>query len=219
MRFQLAGFPVEVHPSFLIMSVLLGLGRSDLGLILLWVAVVLLSVLVHELGHAYAGRAFGMYPTILLYSMGGLTSWRTDRSLSPGQSIVVSLAGPGAGLLLGSLVWGLSSAGVVELTGLGQIAIEDLLWVNVAWSIINLLPLLPLDGGNVMRTIVHVVRRRRDDRLPRQISMAVGGLAFVAALFYRMTWSALLAALFAYSNYAALKGTSGPMFPGAPRRS
>ncbi len=71
MRFRLAGFPVEIHPSFFILAVLLGLGAGDVRLILLWVAVVFVSILTHELGHAIVGRSYGLQPQIRLYSMGG----------------------------------------------------------------------------------------------------------------------------------------------------
>ena len=104
MRFRLAGFPVEIHPSFFILAVLLGLGAGDVRLILLWVAVVFVSILTHELGHAIVGRSYGLQPQIRLYSMGGVTSWSSGRRLTPRQSILVSLAGPAAGLALGGIL-------------------------------------------------------------------------------------------------------------------
>jgi hypothetical protein len=217
LRFRLAGFPVEVHPSFFIVAVLLALGRTDVRLILVWVGVVFVSILIHELGHALAGYSFGLSPRIYLYAMGGLTSWSTGRSLTEPRSILVSLAGPGAGLLVGSLVWTLVWSRPFELTLLGEVAARDLLWANVGWSLLNLLPLLPLDGGNVMRSVVHLSKGYRSDRLPRQISVVVGGAAAVLALAYGMMWAAFLAAWLAYGNYAALKGSPTATLPGMPR--
>ena len=216
MRFHLAGFPVYVHPSFFIVVALLGLGLGDIRLIFIWVAVVFVSVLVHELGHALAGRSFGLVPEILLYSMGGLTSWRAGGRLSRGQSILVSLAGPGAGFLVGALVWGFAGLDVVPLTPLGDYVIGNLLWVNIGWGIVNLLPMLPLDGGNVMRSLIQIARGRPDERLPRQISIVVAAGLFVLALVSGMTWGALLAAYFGYMNYQALTG-QGPGIPGLGR--
>jgi len=216
MRFHLAGFPVYVHPSFFIVAVLLGFRRGDIRLILIWVAVVFVSILAHELGHALVGRAYGLSPEISLYSMGGLTSWRFGRALTRVQSILVSLAGPGAGFLVGAIVWGFSRLDAVPLTPLGQYVVFDLLWVNFGWGILNLLPLLPLDGGNVMRSVVHIVRGRPDERLPRQISISAGGVLFVLALMNGMMFAGLMAAFLAYSNYQALQGHP-PHIPGMGR--
>ena len=52
MRFRILGFPVYVHPFFFLVAALLGGMQNDLTLILVWVAVVFVSVLAHELGHA-----------------------------------------------------------------------------------------------------------------------------------------------------------------------
>jgi Zn-dependent protease len=217
LRFRIARFPVDVHPSFFIMAVLLALGRTDVRLILAWVGVVFVSILIHELGHAVVGYAFGLSPRIYLYAMGGLTSWSTGRSLTEQRSILVSLAGPFAGLLVGSLIWTLVSYHPFELTPLGEVAVRDLLWANVGWSLLNLLPVLPLDGGGVMRSLVHMAKGYRNDRLPRQVSVVVGGAAAVVAILYGMMWAAFLAAWLAYGNYAALKGAPTATLPGMPR--
>jgi Zn-dependent protease len=217
LRFRLAGFPVEVHPTFFILGVLLALGRTDVRLILVLVGVVFVSILVHELGHAAVGYSFGLSPRIYLYAMGGLTSWSTGRSLTAPRSILVSLAGPCAGLLVGALVWTFVSFRPFELTSIGEVAVRDLLWVNVGWSLFNLLPVLPLDGGSVMRSLVHISKGYRSDRLPRQVSVVVGGAAAVAAFYFGMMWAAFLMAWLAYGNYAALKGGPTAPIPGMPR--
>src|SRR5690606_34069820 len=64
-------------------------------------AVAFLSVLVHELGHAFAGRAFGLKASITLHMMGGATLFMPGTQLSRGRDILVSAAGPFAGLALG----------------------------------------------------------------------------------------------------------------------
>ena len=70
MRFTLAGFPVQIHWSFFLVAALLGFSR-DLYVLLVWMGVVFVSVLLHEMGHALVGRRFGMHPEIFLYAMGG----------------------------------------------------------------------------------------------------------------------------------------------------
>ena len=218
MRFRLAGFPVEIHPSFFILAVLLGLGAGDLRLILLWVVVVLVSILVHELGHAIVGRSYGLQPQIRLYSMGGVTSWSSGRRLTPRQSILVSLAGPAAGLALGGIVYGFSVLEPIELTRMGGYVVLQLLWVNIVWSIVNLMPIVPLDGGNVMRSVIYMFRGQRDERLPAMVSMVIATALFVFALSIGMNFAAMMAAWLAYANYQTFKGeTYGASFPGMGR--
>ncbi len=218
MRFRLAGFPVEIHPSFFILAGLLGFRLGDLRLILLWVVIVLVSILVHELGHAMFGRSYGLQPQIRLYSMGGVTSWSSGRGLTPRQSILVSLAGPAAGLALGGIVYGFSVLEPIELTRMGDIVVGQLLFVNIVWSILNLMPIVPLDGGNVLRSLVHMYRGQRDERLPAMVSMVIAAGLFALALSRGMTFGAMMAAWLAYANYQTFRGeTYGASFPGMGR--
>ena len=218
MRFRLAGFPVEIHPSFFILAGLLGFRLGDLRLILLWVVIVLVSILVHELGHAMVGRSYGLQPQIRLYSMGGVTSWSSGRRLTPRQSILVSLAGPAAGLALGGIVYGFSVLEPIELTRMGDIVVGQLLFVNIVWSILNLMPIVPLDGGNVLRSLVHMYRGQRDERLPAMVSMVIAAGLFALALSRGMTFGAMMAAWLAYANYQTFRGeTYGASFPGMGR--
>ncbi len=216
MRFALGGFPIEIHWSFFLVAALLGRSR-DLYVLLTWVGVVFVSVLLHEMGHAFVGRRYGMHPEILLYGMGGLTSWRTGRRLTRAQSILVSVAGPAAGLLLGAIVWGITMIDMPDLNPLGRMTLRSLLWVNIMWSLLNLLPILPLDGGNVMRSAVHIFKGGVDERLPCQISIVFAAAAAGAALMYGMTFAAIFAGYLAFSNYQTLRGMPLPIFPGLRR--
>ncbi len=204
MRCRILGFPVHVHPFFFLVAALLGGLQNDLALILVWVAVVFVSVLAHELGHALVARAHGQQPSIMLYSMGGLTSFQPLRRLTHGQSIAISLAGPGAGFLVGGLVWVASQSVPPGASFVVHVAVRDLLWVNFGWGLLNLLPILPLDGGNVVRSFLHAVRRRPDERLALLISITCGGLACLAALNDGLVWAAMIAALITFNNYQAL---------------
>ena len=216
MRFALGGFPIEIHWSFFLVATLLGFS-NDLRVLLVWVGVVFVSVLLHEMGHAFVGRRYGMHPEILLYGMGGLTSWRTGRRLTRAQSILVSVAGPAAGLLLGAIVWGITMIDMPDLNPLGRMTLRSLLWVNIMWSLLNLLPILPLDGGNVMRSAVHIFKGGVDERLPCQISIVFAAAAAGAALMYGMTFAAIFAGYLAFSNYQTLRGMPLPIFPGLKR--
>ena len=77
--------------------------RFDLELI--WLACLFVSILVHEYGHAFFAELFGCYPEIFLYHFGGLAVFRPNSRFTTPRSILVSLAGPAAGFVLGGLVY------------------------------------------------------------------------------------------------------------------
>ncbi len=201
---KIFGIPVKIEASFLLVLVM-AMGRSaDLLLILEWGVVVFISILIHELGHAIAGRAFGLIPDIKLYAMGGLTSWADGRKeITPAQSILISLAGPLSGLLLGGLVFLLQPAFLMN-TDLMHIAYTDLLWVNIGWSLFNLLPVLPLDGGHVIESLEEWFRRKRENLVATMISLAVAIIVFIWAFSVRYSWIAFLTGWFAWLNASTL---------------
>src|SRR4030095_5768073 len=94
--------------------VLLGSSSGDLLQILIWVFVVFISILIHELGHALAFRRFGLSSQIILHFSGGLTvpestlwgSRWANVALGPNEQIFISIAGPGAGFLFAALIIG-----------------------------------------------------------------------------------------------------------------
>lgn len=216
---KIFGIPLRIDPSFLFVVVVLAAGRLDEpALLVSWAVVVFVSVLLHELGHALAGRLFGLSPSIMLYGMGGLTYWDAGRALTPLRTIAVSLAGPLAGFALGAAVLGASVAAFGGLPGAedgfaGQV-VADLLWVNIGWGALNLLPILPLDGGNVMREVLNVATRGRGDIAARVVSLVLSGVAAFLALRFGMLWGGVLALFFAYQNgsdlYTAWRARSDP---------
>lgn len=204
-RFRLFGFPVAVHWMFWVIAALLA-GVADganspegLQVVLVKVAVIFVSVLWHEMGHALVMRRFGERPSILLYGLGGLamgSGWRT-RS----QQIWISLAGPLAGLLLAAAVWMLLRVVVVK-TLLVAVAVITLLWVNVVWSLVNLLPIIPLDGGRIAEAAL-----AKRGRLALQVSLVFAiGMAVYAWIAWRSIFSTLLFASMAVDNWRSLRG-------------
>src|SRR5689334_13570751 len=163
LRFRLGPITVIVHPAHFLVGLLFGLtSMAELGpnatpmakaiLILTWIVVVFVSVLVHELGHALAFRAFGYASTVRLIMFGGVTTPATDAPLSWGKDVVSTLAGPTFGAGLGFLCWWISrSFPMTEDLHRGL----QLAWMaNLGWAILNLLPILPMDGGRVSRAIL-----------------------------------------------------------------
>lgn len=106
LHFRVFGFPVRVHPWFWLVAVFLVIGGSgpvDPIETTVWVAVMFVSILVHELGHTFTQRHFGGRPRIVLYGLGGLAI-ADDCDRSPRSQILISLAGPGAGFVLAASV-------------------------------------------------------------------------------------------------------------------
>ena len=209
--FSIGRFPVRVHWSFLLIALLIGLNVSNLLYTLSWVVVVFVSVLLHELGHAVVAERYGLFPSIQLHSMGGLTIFSRTRRLTHLQEIVLSLAGPFFGFVLGGLVFALTLTLNNIPLFLGYV-LSQLLWVNIGWGVINLVPMLPLDGGQVMRSLWQWVRNPFDERTPLLISIVVGVLAVAAGLWFRQTWLAILAAWFTYNNFTRLQGGRPAMY-------
>lgn len=199
-RFSILGYPVTVEPWFWLTSFLLGRGLSvsngsDLALVLIWMVVVFVSILVHELGHAMAARNYGAYPEIRLHGLGGLTIMPAGY-FNRAQSIFVSAAGPMAGLALGGLVWLIDKAypphsdPLIALVGM-------LMWVNFFWTFVNLLPILPLDGGQILRDLLGPGRH--------QIASWIGVLCAAGAAIWAFNMGRIFLAIMmlflAYGNF------------------
>jgi stage IV sporulation protein FB len=157
LRFHLLRFPVRIHPWFWLGSVLLGSNHLEAGLeyLAIWVAVVFVSILVHELGHALAFRWYGADSAVVLYAFGGLAIPSHNIS-GRWRRIAVALAGPFAGFALCGIVYGSNEAlGWVLAARSPELAsfYGMLVFVNLVWGIMNLLPVYPLDGGQVCREL------------------------------------------------------------------
>jgi stage IV sporulation protein FB len=180
---------------------------------LLWVPILFIGVLWHEFGHAVATKSLGYgSSTIVLQGFGGVAiNERRGRS-TPGESILISLAGPGASLLLailsfgalflyqGQLGWGSSSI-LAYFLGLNGA-------VNLFWAVFNMLPINPMDGGHV---VLHTLRKFMPDRkallYSAYSSLAVLGLVVLGAM--AIGWQSLLlivlAIMFAVQNWQIVK--------------
>ena len=203
---KIFGIPVKIDPSFLFICALLAYSRLSYPAFLVeWLIVIFVSILVHELGHALVVRSFGLSPQIMLYSMGGLTSWREEKSISHAKHIAISLAGPFAGFLFGGIVF-LSEIAMPDLFAdrFGQQTYDDLMKVNLGWGVFNLLPILPLDGGNVAYSIEQWVTKKHSGVITRVISLLVAVGIGLWALSIEWLWVVFLMALFAWNNGSAL---------------
>jgi Zn-dependent protease len=208
-HFHALRFPVRIELWFVLVAVLMGLQREWLpfGYVFEWMAVVFVSVLVHEMGHAFAFRRFAQEPRIALTGFGGLT-YGSAPFRSRTEDVITSLAGP----LTGIVVLGLPALALSRFVEpsdglLLWYTVRDLYWVSFIWSFVNLVPVLPLDGG-------HVVQAVWGRPLARRVSV-VAALAMVAFLLsrdysYGIFLFLILGGLSAYEIYRERKATVGP---------
>lgn len=210
-NFRLFGIPVSVLPwHWLILALIGGMNidassREGLLLIALFVLAGFVSVLIHEFGHALTGRIFGARPEVVLHGMGGYAAFPNSR-FSRLQSIAVTAAGPGIQLILAGIAFL-----ILYFAPLPDTLIREFFWflflVSFFWALINLIPVYPLDGGQIMFSIMGPARRK----LALQISIgaAVFGGAFLFLWLHSMIFPIILG-FKAYENYKELTNTRWP---------
>jgi Zn-dependent protease len=215
--FTLADIPVRISPWYLFLLAFLTLRDRANGL--LFAVCITLSLLVHELGHAFVARHFKLRPEVLLHGLGGLTGH--ERARSDRQDALIIAAGPLAGLLLGGACLLASQVLLIESHAL-QLMLGQLIWINFFWSIFNLLPMWPMDGGQLLRIgASKLFKPARGERITHIVSLAMIGL--IAAGGYFLGFAQLLLsgpfmlfilAMTAWQNVQALSDGNAS----APRR-
>lgn len=236
--FVFFGFPVRISGMFWLNALLFGIENPQQ--LVIGLAVLLVSIFVHELGHALAFRHFGIPSQIWLVMGGGFcmpdqfgySPWGNNRSgrLRPAEQIMVSFAGPLAGFILAAIVILLvkSTGGSVDIL-LGRFnlpyieassgnpdammlnfAIQWALWINIFYGLLNLLPVYPLDGGQIARAYCLARDGWHGMQTSLQISIAagvIGGIALFAG--YGQPMMAMLLLYYAYQSFVELQQNGG----------
>ena len=187
LRFRLFDIPVVVRPSFLLIAAIIGFSwASQPSRALIWIGVIFVSILIHELGHALTARGFGSEVAIELNAVGGLTSWSIPaEDFGPGRRAVVAAAGSAVGVLFGSLVW-LVNLWLGPFSGAANVLVSTLIFVNVFWGLLNWLPLRPLDGGHLLISLLQKLSPRRAETIARVIFFATAAIALALSLYFRL---------------------------------
>ncbi len=203
------GVPVRVHYSFALIA-LLAFGQLQGLEIVAWTCAAFLAVVAHEAGHAFTARAFGAPSvTITLFALGGVTMYPVTTELSPVKRFLISAAGSTVGVLLGGALWLARSAGWFDgVSDFLWIAIGSFIYVALVWGILNWLPILPLDGGHMVTSLLEIVTPRRALTIAKGVSVVAGAAAAVAAIV--VLDSPLLAVFVAFITLTGLQVGSRP---------
>ncbi|MDE0231277.1 MAG: site-2 protease family protein [bacterium] len=228
---RLAGIPLRVKPSFLVVVCLLGMPivryptvepPELVGRLAVWLGVVLVSVVIHELGHALLARRFGADVTMELWALGGLTTWQpVSRPIPPVRRAAIAAAGSALGLVVGAAVYPLwKMAG--PPVGLVSLALGWIVWVNLGWGLINWLPIRLLDGGHIFRGVIDALWPERADRIANLFFLFTSAAAALVAFRLSLPIAGLFAAFMLIMEIRRLLGaahrTGRPPPPPLPDR-
>ncbi|MCX7596854.1 MAG: site-2 protease family protein, partial [Fischerella sp.] len=156
---SLFGIPLFLDPLWFVILGLatlnFGVAYQELGTALAWSAGVIMalllfaSVLLHELGHSLVARSQGIkVNSITLFLFGGIAAIE-EESKTPGKAFQVAIAGPAVSIAL-FLLLRLGSH-VLPHTNPLRVMVGDLARINLVLALFNLIPGLPLDGGQVLK--------------------------------------------------------------------
>lgn len=230
--FRLAGIPVQVHFSHLLISTLLAWsfansernpaewpgtiltvahhperGTTLVLVMLVWGAIISLSVLVHELGHAAAARAWGWRPAVQLLGLGGRTMPNAPGEIAWHREVLFTLAGPAAGLSLGIVAgavgWGLESLGGVPRLLL--YALKGAFLANLFWALVNLLPVEPLDGGHIARVVLMRLFGRNGFLYAQLVTLTFAAVGLGVSLLLKAPILGLLFGLWGFRSLTVIQ--------------
>ncbi|MET0390906.1 MAG: hypothetical protein ABW321_33340, partial [Polyangiales bacterium] len=215
--FTFRGIPVFVSPMYFLLLLMFGYRQPLQGVIL--AVCITLSLLVHEFGHALVARRLRHDPSIMLHGFGGLTSRsRTGRDVE--EAAIVAM-GPAAGLALGLVVYGVFQV-LMQMGWLTQLAasvVHTLLWTCFVWNFLNLLPLWPLDGGQLLKLgMGRFLTASTAARVTHGISLVVIIPLGIYCLQTSAIFSLVILVMLGFQNVQAMQGRSAESHD-APRSS
>ena len=199
--------PIGIHPLFWVVAIFLGwMFSQDPILTAIWVVIIFCSVLLHEFGHALTARFFGQKASIDLVAFGGLTS-RSGRRLKPWQDFIVVLNGPLTGFLLFVLLSFIYAGLPANAPSLLRYAIGNAAIINFYWTILNLLPIMPLDGGQLMSIILEGIFGFRGVKISLFISCLLGTAAGIYFFLQGDMLPGIVLFFVAFDSFRGWRGT------------
>lgn len=207
--FSISGkIPIRIYPFFWILIGIIGwLNSASFIGTAIWAFVILVSVLVHEFGHALTAVAFGQEASIELIGLGGVTH-RQGGKLKFWQEFIIVINGPLAGLLLclgAYLLLGIFDKKIPN--SLFTYMLDITVYANLFWTIVNLLPVHPLDGGRLLSIILESIFGLKGIKIAFLISSI---LSFIISLLFFSIQGLFAGSLFlllAFESFRAWKSS------------
>ncbi|HKZ00380.1 MAG TPA: site-2 protease family protein [Rhabdochlamydiaceae bacterium] len=198
--------PITIHPTFWLFAALIGYlnSMSFLGT-LIWIGIIFVSVLFHEFGHALTSLIFGQKPRIELVALGGLTYHGGEKLVFWRQFFIV-FNGPLFGLILFGIATLLLYIPVLSSGTTGMI-INLTRAVNLFWTLVNLLPVLPLDGGQLLRIVLEKIFGLKGFKYTLITSMAIAAGISCFFFLYQAFIVGALFFLLAFQSYDTFRRT------------
>jgi Zn-dependent protease len=180
--FRAFGLPVHVKPGFFGFLIVASLVNG--GAFGRWLSLSIgVLTLTHELGHALVARRFGANAEISLDMLAGYTSYAPTRPMKRWQRALIAFSGPMAEIAPGVLLLYMLGADPLSLSSIEETPLRKALWfAGPILGLFNLLPVLPLDGGNIASLGLDAILPGRGRRIWLWASIAVTGLGMVALL-------------------------------------
>jgi Zn-dependent protease len=195
---HLGPIPLYVHWSALVMVMMVMRVANtssgfDVPLFLLMLTVLVMGIVLHELGHGLTAKALGAFGvSITLWAFGGLCS--STRDALPRRELMIIAAGPAVSFLLAGLGWGgleLVANYQPELlsddAGHPSVIMLFLYYtyvINLWMGVFNILPIYPLDGGQIVYHLTHLLTGKQ--LIARQVCLTLAVFGAVGYLAYRV---------------------------------
>ena len=175
---RILGFPLQIRPGFAVFLLLIVvLNGVPLGI---WLAgSVAFFTVAHELGHALAARRTGATARISLDFLAGYASFTPVRRLTRRERAGIALAGPLTQILLGVIALLVIGVNPFDSADFASEAHSlAIWWAGPIIGLFNLVPVMPLDGGNVAAELIDLARpgRGRDIMIRLSVPITAGAL-------------------------------------------
>jgi len=215
--FSVGGTAVRIHLTFFLLLAFVAAagwmrGGAPVAIDqLVFIVLLFVCVVLHEFGHVFAARAYGIGTSdVTLLPIGGIASLERMPE-KPAQEIVVALAGPAVNLVIAAVLIGALGAGfdlgqMTELEQASSTMVRRVAAANVALCVFNLIPAFPMDGGRVLRALLAI--RLGYTRATRVAASIGQGLAVLFGLWGLLIGNPLLI-LVAVFIFLAASGEAG----------
>ncbi|MGA9279245.1 metalloprotease, partial [Ilumatobacter sp.] len=214
--FRILGFDVRVQSGFVMFTALIVfLYRSPFGY---WLAgSIAVLTLIHELGHATAARRAGADAEISLGFFAGYASYRPTRPISRARQAWISFAGPGIHIAVSVTVLLAMGFSPFDMPStFSEPAAAAIWWAGPAIGMMNLIPVLPLDGGHIMTYGMDYVVPGRAHRYMLFFSIALTSASAVLLVATGYRGFVLFVGFLLISQFQMLNAGKAPQVASSP---